>query len=131
MGAKEIVITRSAKNRVGPTSVEARAMIFQWGTRPPSRSRCRWAFSTITIAASTIAPMAIAMPPSDMMLAPTPWKYMTMKAISTASGRVITATSAERRCSRKTTHTSATIAISSTSFSRRVATEFSISTVRS
>ena len=75
--------------------------------------------------------MAIAMPPSDMMLAPTPWKYMTMKAISTASGRVITATSAERRCSRKTTHTSATMAISSTSFSRRVATEFSISTVRS
>jgi hypothetical protein len=30
------------------------------------------AFSIITTAASTIAPMAMAMPPSDMMLALTP-----------------------------------------------------------
>ncbi|CKR34412.1 Uncharacterised protein [Mycobacterium tuberculosis] len=34
---------------------------------------CLWAFSIITTAASTIAPMAMAMPPSDMMLALTPW----------------------------------------------------------
>jgi hypothetical protein len=32
-----------------------------------------WAFSIITTAASTIAPTAIAMPPSDMMLALMPW----------------------------------------------------------
>jgi len=32
-----------------------------------------WAFSIITTAASTMAPMAMAMPPRDMMLAFTPW----------------------------------------------------------
>ncbi len=32
------------------------------------RSNRLCAFSTMTIAASTIAPMAMAMPPSDMML---------------------------------------------------------------
>ena len=37
------------------------------------RLRCLWAFSIITTAASTIAPTAIAMPPSDMILAFTPW----------------------------------------------------------
>ena len=34
-----------------------------------SRSMCLCRFSTMTIAASTRAPMAMAMPPSDMMLA--------------------------------------------------------------
>jgi hypothetical protein len=33
---------------------------------------CLWAFSIMTTAASTMAPMAMAMPPSDMMLAFTP-----------------------------------------------------------
>ena len=131
MGAKEMVITSSAKNRVGPTSVAARVTICQWGRRPPSRSRCRCAFSTITIAASTIAPMAMAMPPSDMMLALMPCRYITTRAISTASGRVSTATSADRTCSRKTAQTSATIAISSSSFCCRVSIERSINDVRS
>jgi len=36
---------------------------------PLSRSRCLWAFSTITTEASTITPMAMAIPPRDMMLA--------------------------------------------------------------
>ena len=124
-------MTSSAKNRVGPTSVAARVTICQWGSRPRSRSRCRCAFSTITIAASTMAPMAIAMPPSDMMLALRPCRYMTMMAISTASGRVSTATSAERRCSRKRAQTRATTAISSSSFSCSVSIERSINDVRS
>ena len=37
-----------------------------------ARSRCLCRFSIITIAASIIAPIAIAIPPSDMMSAPTP-----------------------------------------------------------
>jgi hypothetical protein len=39
---------------------------------------CLCAFSIMTTAASTIAPIAIAMPPSDMMFAFTPWYDMTM-----------------------------------------------------
>ncbi len=37
------------------------------------RSSLLCTFSIMTIAASTMAPMAIAIPPSDMMLAFTPW----------------------------------------------------------
>ena len=55
------------------------------------------AFSIMTIAASTMAPMAMAMPESDMMLASTPWTRMTRKAAMTPSGKVTMATSAERR----------------------------------
>jgi len=40
---------------------------------PPSLSICLWAFSIITIAASTITPMAMAIPPRDMMFALIPW----------------------------------------------------------
>ena len=41
----------------------------------------------MTIDASTIAPIAIAMPPSDMMLALTPCQRMTMNAASTPIGK--------------------------------------------
>ena len=49
------------------------------------------------IVESTIAPMASAIPPRDRMFAFTPWKRMTMNAISTPKGKVKIATSAERR----------------------------------
>ena len=62
----------------------------------------------MTMAASTMAPMAMAMPPRLMMLEPMPSACMAMKAISTPTGRVTMATSAERTCSRKTTQTAAT-----------------------
>ena len=68
----DTVITSSAKNRDGPTSLAAAAMISQCGFRPPYRARCLWAFSTITIPASTIVPIATAIPPSDMMLRVSP-----------------------------------------------------------
>ncbi len=76
---------------------------------------CLWAFSIMMIAASTIAPMAMAMPPSDMMLALMPCIRMTTKAIRIAVGRVKIATSALRTWSRKTMLTSATMMDSSTS----------------
>ncbi len=59
------------------------------------------AFSIITIAASTIAPIAMAIPPKDMMLAFTPCTRMTSKAASTPRGKVTIATSADRTCQQK------------------------------
>ena len=54
----------------GPTSRAAASTRSHEG-RSGSRSMCLWRFSIITIAASIMAPMAIAIPPSDMMSAPT------------------------------------------------------------
>ena len=76
-----IVMMSRLRNSAGPTSAAASVMTRQRASPVSSssglswfqRSRCLWAFSIITTAASTIAPIAIAMPPSDMMLALTPW----------------------------------------------------------
>ena len=73
------------------------------------------AFSIITSAASTMVPMAMAIPPSDIRLALTPCQCMTMKASSTPSGRLITATNEERRWPRNNRQTTATTMNSSTS----------------
>ncbi len=81
--------------------------------------------------ASTIAPMAMAMPPSDMMFELMPWPNMTRNAINTAMGRMTMATSALRKCSRNARQTSATTRLSSRSFSSSVLTARSISAVRS
>ncbi len=73
------------------------------------------------MAASTMAPMAMAMPPRLMMLEFMPSARMAMNAISTPTGSIRIATSALRTCSRKTTHTSATMMLSSVSVRLRVA----------
>ncbi len=88
-------------------------------------------FSIITIAASIIAPMAMAMPPSDMMSAPTPTQRMAMNAIKMPTGSVRIATSAELAWRRNTTHTSATMTDSSSSVPLRVSIACSISSLRS
>ena len=80
-----------------------------------NRSRCLCAFSIITMAASTIAPMAIAIPPRLMMLEFMPSKRIAMMAISTPTGSITMATSALRACIRNTMHTSATMRLSSSS----------------
>ena len=85
----------------------------------------------MTTDASTMAPIAIAMPPSDMMLALTPCQRMTTNAASTPIGNATTATSAERRWNRKIAQTSATTMNSSTSLARRLSTARSISCERS
>ena len=72
------------------------------------------------IAASTIAPMAMAMPPRDMMLEVSPSQSIGRKDSKMAMGSVMIATSAERTCQRKTRHTRATTMLSSMSFSRKV-----------
>ncbi len=69
-GKKETVMMSSEKNSGFPTSLAA-SMTMK--LRSPGRPACShfsrrlWAFSIITMAASTMAPMAMAMPPSDMM----------------------------------------------------------------
>ncbi|OIQ89008.1 hypothetical protein GALL_291310 [mine drainage metagenome] len=77
-------------------------------------------FSIITIAASVIAPMAMAIPPRDMMLAGMPCAHITRKAARMPKGSATTATSAERARSTNRNDTRATISDSSNSFSVRV-----------
>ena len=108
----------SEKNSAGPTSLQASMMAaarsaFEW----PSfrRSMCLCAFSIMTIAASTMAPIAIATPPRLMMLEFMPSARMAMKAISTPTGSMMIATSALLTCSRNTRQTSATMMLSSIS----------------
>ena len=78
----------------------------------------------MTMAASTIAPIAIAMPPRLMIVELMPSACMAMNAISTPIGRLTMATSAERTCSRKTMQTRATIMLSS------ISVPFSVSMAR-
>ncbi len=131
-------MTSKLANRAGPTSAAERAINCQrsspWGSRPCSSrqcSRCLCAFSIITTAASTIAPMAMAMPPNDSKLAEIPWACITMKAARIPKGRVMTATNAERRCHRNSRHTSATTRNSSPSLWVRLRTASWISSERS
>ncbi len=140
-------MTSRLKKSAGPTSTDASVTIAHRSSRvgsgsvslPSTSAACACfhassflcAFSIMTIAASTIAPIAIAIPPSDMMFAFTPCARITMNAASTPSGSDTTATSDERRCSRNATHTSATTANSSSSLPRRWSTARSISAERS
>ena len=108
----------SEKNSAGPTSLQAasmaskRSLVLCCSGR---RSRCLCAFSIITIAASIMAPMAIAMPPRLMMLELMPSRRMAMKAIKMPTGSIKMATNALRTCIRNTTQTTATISDSSIS----------------
>ena len=75
--------------------------------------------------------MAIAMPPSDMMLALTPCCCMTMNAIRMPSGSETMATRALRRWNRNSAQTTATTRNSSSSLNPRLSTARSISPERS
>ncbi len=103
------------KKSAGPTSLQAAIMASSREPPAGSRSTCLWAFSIITMAASTMAPMAIAMPPRLMMFEFIPSSRIAMKAISTPTGSITMATSALRTCSRNTMHTAATMMLSSSS----------------
>ena len=105
-GRNETVMMSRLKNSGGPDFAAGG----DDGTRSRgspgfSRSRCLWAFSIITIAASTMAPIAIAMPPRLMMLELSPSTCIAMKAISTPIGSMMIATRALRTCSRNTMQT--------------------------
>src|SRR5205814_8019109 len=92
---------------------------------------CLCAFSIMTIAESTMAPMAMAMPPNDMMLLVTCIHHIGMNERIMAMGSVMMATNAERMCQRKTRQTSATTMLSSINFSRKVAMARLIRSLRS
>ena len=113
IGMNETVMINRLKNSAGPTSVAASIRIATRDCPGLARSRCLWAFSIMTIAASTIAPIAIAMPPRLMMLEPSPNSFIAPNAISTPTGSISMATSALRTCSRNTMHTNATMMHSS------------------
>ncbi len=133
-GMNESVMIRSEVKSAGPTSWADSVTRAQWPLGRPSRSlrsMCLWRFSTITMAASIMAPMAMAMPPSDMMLAPIPSQRMARNAIRMPMGSVTSATSALLAWRRKTRVTSATISDSSISFSRSVRMARPISPERS
>ena len=78
-----------------------------------------------------MAPMAIAMPPNDMMLLVTCIHHIGKNERMIAMGSVMIATSAERTCQRKTRQTRATTMLSSISFSRNVAIARLINSLRS
>src|SRR5438876_105646 len=63
-GRNDSVMIRRDMNSAGPTSRAAANMRSQWG-RSGSCSMCLWRFSSITIAASIMVPIAIPVPPSD------------------------------------------------------------------
>ena len=69
----------------------------------------------MTMEASTIAPIAIAIPPNDIILAVMPCADITIKAARMANGNVIIATSADLACIKKINDTSATTIASSIS----------------
>ena len=100
-------------------------------------SPCAWrsamrrkAFSTITTAPSTIMPMPIARPASDIRLAERPNCCMPMNAISIASGRATMTTSAERSSPRNRNSTTATRIEPSTSAAVAVPTALLTRSVR-
>jgi hypothetical protein len=85
----------------------------------------------MTMPASIIVPMAIAMPPSDMMFALMPWWNITMNETRIPSGRRRMTTSALRKCTRNTKQIRATMRPCWRSFSRRLSTARSMSGARS
>ena len=133
------VMMSRLKNSAGPTSTAASVITFQCASPFSTWPGCACcqasiflcAFSIITTAASTIAPIAIAMPPSDMMLALMPCQRITMNAARIPSGSEMIATSDERRCHRKRAQTSATTANSSISLAVRLRIARSMSWLRS
>ena len=91
----------------------------------------RNAFSTITTAPSTIIPIPIAKPASDMRLADSPAWPMPMNAMSIASGKVTITTMAERSSPRNRNRTIATRIEPSTSARVAVPTALLTRSVRS
>ena len=82
-GRNDTVMISRLKKSAGPTSMQAARISGNRGASGGARSRCLCAFSIMTIAASIIAPIAIAMPPRLMILALIPSQRIATKAIST------------------------------------------------
>lgn len=88
------VIISKEKNNDGPTCLVLSSTTSHRDTLVCARSRCLCMFSIITIAASTIAPMAIAIPPKLMIFAFTPIQRMIINEIRIPNGSVTIASEA-------------------------------------
>src|SRR5213075_1100719 len=103
-GMKLTVMTSSAKKSERPTLFAASTITAKRsrlsGSRPcfsRNCSRALCAFSIMIIAESTMAPIAMAMPPSDMMLLVRPSHHIGRNERIMAMGSVMIATSEQRR----------------------------------
>ena len=133
-GRKETAITRRAKKLAGATSLTASTMTASWSTSVPDRWRSSsflCVCSTTTIAASTSSPIAIAIPPRDMMFAVIPSMRKGMKDTSTAIGIVIKGTIALGTCQRKRSTMKTTVRTTSTSVQLTLSTARRMRTERS
>ena len=92
-----------ATSLAAASTAEVRLTRSPWACRSAMR---RNAFSTMTTAPSTIMPMPMARPASDIRLAERPNCCMPMNAISIASGKATITTSAERSSPRNRNSTS-------------------------
>ena len=90
-----------------------------------------WAFSIITIHASTIAPIAMAMPPKLMMFDSNPKSFIHKKVKAMVSGRTMITTSALLKCSKKSITTAKTTMLSSKRARLRLLIAFVIRSLRS
>jgi len=114
-GRKATAMMSSEKKMAGVTSRAASASS-RWRSAPGGAcSSFLWLASIMTISASTVAPMAMAMPPRLMMVAGMSSSHMGMKLTDTATGSERMGSSAERKWSRKRMMTSATTSASSSS----------------
>ena len=96
-GTKLTVMINKLKNSAGPTSdAESMTTCHRFSFVRGVRSICLCMFSIMTMAPSLIAPIAIAIPPKDMMFALIPCMYITMIAVMIPTGILTIATSDER-----------------------------------
>ena len=91
IGKNETTTRTNAKNIGRPTCFADFIMISTLSSFEIFSFPCKylWAFSTITIVASTIAPIAIAIPPKLIIFEPIPKAFISKKLISTVIGKVM------------------------------------------
>ncbi len=130
-GRKLTAMMSSEKKMAGVTSRAASARSLCRSAPGGADSSRLWEASIMTISASTVAPMAMAIPPRLMMVAGMSSRYIGMKARATAMGSESMGSSADRTWSRKMRITAATVSISSSSARLSVPMERKMSSVRS
>ena len=138
IGKNETTMSARAKKIGLPTSWEDFTMMSILSMSVGSLEFCAsnllsdlWAFSIMTMLASTMAPMAMAMPPRLIMFEPIPKSFMSKNVNPTVSGKTITTMRDERKCMRKRPIIATTIRLSSMSVLFSVSTALSMSPERS
>ena len=94
-------IRTSAVAMTGPTTSAVARRVASRGSSPSS-SRCRWVFSTTTMASSTTMPMARTRPKSVSVLIENPNTLMTAKVPTSDTGMVRVGIRVARQSCRKT-----------------------------